>query len=126
MEDYNQTRDGAAATEWERLLRELNWEYTTDSVCLPLHQKVSSQALIDQALRYKDAKWQAVFGTDEAGRLFNTPLQEQLFRESVWLSDEQLWRRLNTLSHIANLSVDERAVRSACPLCRPLSLTNSI
>ena len=36
-EDYNQTRgfSGAAATEWETLLRELNWEYSTDPVCFP-------------------------------------------------------------------------------------------
>ncbi|KAF8247462.1 S-adenosyl-L-methionine-dependent methyltransferase [Wilcoxina mikolae CBS 423.85] len=90
VEDYNQTRNFSCATSWEASLRDLNWKCTND-----------------QVPRYKDSKWQAIFGQEEANSLYK-PLEEKLFRERAWLSKEGLWSRLNTLSNIVNLSAQDR------------------
>ncbi|KAF8536189.1 hypothetical protein BDD12DRAFT_749370, partial [Trichophaea hybrida] len=68
VEDYNQTRDF----------------------------KMSDK--LNQVSRYKDSKWQAIFGQEEANALYK-PLEEKLFQERAWLSKEGLWSWLNTLSN---------------------------
>ncbi|KAI5798401.1 putative 2-heptaprenyl-1,4-naphthoquinone methyltransferase [Pyronema domesticum] len=95
VEDYNQTRTFSTATDWEGKLRDLNWEYTRDSVP-----------------RYKDEKWREVFDSDVAKEKWG-PLGERLVREKVYLNEEGLWRRLGTLSNIANLSEGEKTEMKA-------------
>jgi hypothetical protein len=92
VEDYNQSRSFPCETAWESALRDLNWKYTKDT-----------------ATRFKDGKWKAVFeGTSEDG--FSRPINEASVRETFWHSREDLWKRLNTLSNIANLSPEDNAV----------------
>jgi hypothetical protein len=92
VEDYNQARAFSCETAWESELRDLNWQYTTDTVP-----------------RFKDGKWKAVF--DEEGEDgFRCPINEKLVRETCWLMRESLWKRLNTLSNIANLSSQDNSV----------------
>jgi len=89
VEDYNQTIDFSCATSWESALRDLNWKYTLDDV----H-------------RYKNAEWRKVFDEDE---LPFVPLEEMLVREEIWISKQELWNRLNTLSNIASLTPQDKA-----------------
>lgn len=89
MEDYNQSRTYATRTKWEGELRNVNWKYTTDT-----------------SPRYKDLQWSAVF---EGQTLFSMP-EEKIFDVEIWLDTESLWKRLGTLSNIANLSAGEKEV----------------
>jgi hypothetical protein len=75
----------------------LNWEYTRDSVP-----------------RYKDEKWREAFDSDVAKEKWG-PLGERLVREKVYLNEEGLWRRLGTLSNIANLREREKTVCDNIP-----------
>ena len=88
IEDYNQTHSFKGETEWEAELRELNWAFTADP-----------------APRFKDNQWRQVFLEAGWDRLpFQLPIHEKAFRETFWLTKEELWNRLNTLSNIVNQS----------------------
>lgn len=45
-------------------------------------------------------EWQDIFGKQS---LFSVPLGEDSVEWTHWLSEEALWRRINTLSHVALL-----------------------
>lgn len=83
IEDYNQARSYPTKTRWESALRAINWKYTTD---------VSP--------RYKDSAWSAAFKNQS---VFSA-VEERIFEVKIWLEKEALWKRLGTLSNIANLS----------------------
>ncbi|KAL7271022.1 hypothetical protein RUND412_006250 [Rhizina undulata] len=88
VEDYNQSKTYKTTTKWEEAFKALNWENTKDT-----------------SPRYKDSKWRAAF---EDQKLFAVPLGERIFNVEIWLGDAALWKRLGTLSNIANLTEEER------------------
>ncbi|KAI5838981.1 S-adenosyl-L-methionine-dependent methyltransferase [Morchella snyderi] len=87
VEDYNQSRHYATKTRWEGQLRDLNWQHTTDA-----------------SPRYKNNEWAGAFTPPTTF----SALQEKIFEVEIWLGKEALWRRLGTLSNIANLGEGDR------------------
>jgi hypothetical protein len=72
----------------------------------------------DTQPRFRDSQWRTVFDEAQlAGNpltaaftstpLFSLPLAEETESWSVWLSEERLWQRFSTLSHIAVLEGEE-------------------
>ena len=55
--------------------------------------------------RFRDQKWKEAFNGQD---LFSLPLGEQTIKWTVWLSDDALWSRINTLSQVAVLEGQER------------------
>ncbi|KAI1356882.1 S-adenosyl-L-methionine-dependent methyltransferase [Xylaria sp. FL0043] len=99
IDEYNKPRDWPASTKWE--------------------QKLNNYILgFDDGLpRFRHWKWQEVFEqqppanpvqairntfADHLPR-FSLPLGENSVKWTVWLSEEALWARINTLSQIAVL-----------------------
>ncbi|KAI1775633.1 S-adenosyl-L-methionine-dependent methyltransferase [Hypoxylon cercidicola] len=104
IEDYNKPKDWKATTKWEQKLN--------DFIC----------SLDDGLPRFRHQKWKEVFDqqlptnpvqaikdtfTNSLPR-FSLPLGEGNTKWTVWLSEEALASRLNTLSQIAVLKGDER------------------
>ncbi|OTB05975.1 hypothetical protein M426DRAFT_319353 [Hypoxylon sp. CI-4A] len=103
-EDYNKPQDWPATTKWEQKLNDFVW------------------SLDDGLPRFRHQKWKDVFDqqlpsnplqvikdtlTDRLPR-FSLPLGEDKVKWTVWLSEEALSARLNTLSQIAVLKGEER------------------
>ncbi|KAI1818487.1 S-adenosyl-L-methionine-dependent methyltransferase [Poronia punctata] len=104
IDDYNKPQAWSATTEWEQKLNEFLWTFD------------------DGLPRFRHQKWQEVFErqppstpfqvirdtfTDHLPR-FSLPLGEGRHRWTIWLSEEALWARFNTLSQIAVLKGEER------------------
>ncbi|OTB11823.1 hypothetical protein K445DRAFT_209782 [Daldinia sp. EC12] len=104
IEDYNKPRSWQATTKWEQKLNDFIW------------------SLDDGLPRFRHQKWKEVFDqqlpgnpiqvikdtfTDRLPR-FSLPLGEDSIKWTVWLSEEALASRLNTLSQIAVLKSEER------------------
>ncbi|KAI0446835.1 S-adenosyl-L-methionine-dependent methyltransferase [Xylaria telfairii] len=104
IDEYNKPRDWPATTKWE--------------------QKLNDYILgFDDGLpRFRHQKWQEVFErqapasplqairntfADHLPR-FSLPLGENTVKWTMWLSEEALWARINTLSQIAVLKGEER------------------
>ncbi|KAK0672808.1 S-adenosyl-L-methionine-dependent methyltransferase [Cercophora samala] len=88
IEDYNKPRNWKATTEWEEKLN--SWIYSISS---------------DGQPRFRDGQWRGVF---ENQQLFTLPLGEETVKWTVWLSEEALWSRINTLSQVAILEGSDR------------------
>ncbi|CUS10740.1 unnamed protein product [Tuber aestivum] len=92
VEDYSQTCGYAVGTGWEARLRELNWRVAGE----------------DGVVRYKDYLWQRVSEEEgEVKRGLFGGLQEWKEEWRVWIGAEELWSRIETLSHFANLEPEE-------------------
>ncbi|KAI8961420.1 S-adenosyl-L-methionine-dependent methyltransferase [Daldinia sp. FL1419] len=104
IEDYNKPQSWQATTKWEQKINNFIW------------------SLDDGLPRFRHQKWKDVFDqqlpgnpiqvikdtfTDQLPR-FSLPLGEDSTKWTVWLSEEALASRLNTLSQIAVLRGDER------------------
>ncbi|KAJ9157748.1 S-adenosyl-L-methionine-dependent methyltransferase [Pleurostoma richardsiae] len=93
VEDYNKPASWKATTSWEKLLNE--WIFERD----------------DGLPRFRDEQWRAVFARqkDSPSPLFSAPPAEERVPWTVWLSEDALWARFNTLSQVAVLKGEERA-----------------
>ncbi|KAI0135124.1 S-adenosyl-L-methionine-dependent methyltransferase [Daldinia grandis] len=104
IEDYNKPKTWQATTAWEQKINNFIW------------------SLDDGLPRFRHQKWKEVFDqqlpsnplqvikdtfTDQLPR-FSLPLGEDSIKWTVWLSEEALASRLNTLSQIAVLKDDKR------------------
>lgn len=101
VEDYNAPLSWDVHSGWESAMRDEMW------------------AIPDGHPRFRDLKWKAVF--DEQNRdnpfslqasadsLFGLPIGEQTFEFENWLSKENVWKRFNTYSQIANLNKEQRS-----------------
>lgn len=87
----NKPRDWRAATTWEQKLNEL--VFSLDNSGQP---------------RFRDFVWPDVFESQRGKELFSTPIGEEKFLWTTWLTDNAIWLRLNTLSQIAVLQGRER------------------
>ncbi|KAI0100396.1 S-adenosyl-L-methionine-dependent methyltransferase [Nemania sp. FL0031] len=104
VDEYNKPQSWPATTKWE--------------------QKLNNYILgFDDGLpRFRHSKWQEVFEkqppanpvqairdtfSDHLPR-FSLPLGENSVKWTMWLSEEALWARINTLSQIAVLKGEER------------------
>lgn len=83
----NKPKDWPASTLWEQHVNDLIYALGTDG-----------------NPRFRDARWQAAFVEAAATTppLFS-PLEDERVRWSVQLTPEALWKRLLTLSQVANL-----------------------
>lgn len=69
-----------------------------------LNDWIHSLAVRDGNKRFRDMEWQDVFTRqDGPERRFSVPLGEESLTWTHWLDEEALWRRINTLSHVALL-----------------------
>lgn len=101
VEDYNAPLDWNVHSGWESAMRDEMW------------------AIPDGHPRFRDLKWKAVFDEQnrdnpfslqmDADPLFGLPIGEQTFEFENWLSKEDVWKRFNTYSQIANLDEARRA-----------------
>ncbi|CAJ2501157.1 Uu.00g040100.m01.CDS01 [Anthostomella pinea] len=102
IEDYNKPPAWEATTKWEKKLNDF------------------ILSLDDGLPRFRHMKWKEVFEqqpnpfqvikdafTDHLPR-FSLPLGEDSVKWTVWLTEDALWARFNTLSQIAVLKGDER------------------
>ncbi|KAI0008865.1 S-adenosyl-L-methionine-dependent methyltransferase [Xylariaceae sp. FL0662B] len=104
VEDYNKPIGWEASTKWEQKLNDF-----VDS-------------LDDGLPRFRHLKWKDVFEQQLPASpiqvikdtlfdhmpKFSLPLGEHTTKWTVWLSEEALWSRFNTLSHIAMLKGEKR------------------
>ncbi|KAH6648551.1 methyltransferase [Truncatella angustata] len=104
VDDYNQPQTWEASTKWERKLKDF------------------VLSLDDGLPRFRHLKWKEVFERQPPGnplqvvrdtlldRLpkFSLPIGEDSVRWTVWLSEDALWSRINTLSQIAVLKDQDR------------------
>jgi hypothetical protein len=103
IEDYNKPPSWKATTKWEQKLNEFITTFK------------------DTNPRFRDEAWKDVFEkqlpgtplqvikntlTDRLPR-FSLPLGQETVPFTVWLSEDALWSRLQTLSHIAVLEGNE-------------------
>ncbi|TGJ84068.1 hypothetical protein E0Z10_g4697 [Xylaria hypoxylon] len=104
VDEYNKPRSWPATTKWE--------------------QKLNDYILgFDDGLpRFRHQEWQEVFEQQPPGNpvqairntftdhlpRFSLPLGENNVKWTMWLSEEALWARINTLSQIAILKGEER------------------
>lgn len=58
--------------------------------------------------RFLDLAWQDIFATQTTQERFSTPLGEGCVKWTQWLSEEALWARIGTLSHVAMLQGAEK------------------
>ncbi|KAI5862196.1 S-adenosyl-L-methionine-dependent methyltransferase [Durotheca rogersii] len=105
IEDYNKPRSWDASTKWEQKLNDFVW------------------SLDDGLPRFRHQKWRDVFQEQLPGNPlrairdtltnslpnFTLPLGEDTVKWTVWLGEEALASRLNTLSQIAVLKGEKRA-----------------
>ncbi|KAI0409631.1 methyltransferase [Xylaria palmicola] len=104
VDDYNKPRRWPATTRWEQMLNDFILEFD------------------DGLPRFRHQKWKEVFEDQPptnpiqaitnglADRLprFSLPLGQSSVKWAMWLSEEALWARINTLSQIAVLKGEER------------------
>ncbi|KAI4867512.1 S-adenosyl-L-methionine-dependent methyltransferase [Hypoxylon rubiginosum] len=104
VEDYNKPKGWEATTKWEQRLNDFVW------------------SLDDGLPRFRHQKWKEVFDQQLPANpvqvikdtftnslpSFSLPLGEDTTKWTVWLSEEALTSRLNTLSQIAVLKGDKR------------------
>ncbi|KAI1433638.1 S-adenosyl-L-methionine-dependent methyltransferase [Xylaria sp. CBS 124048] len=97
VDDYNKPRNWPATTAWEQKLNDFILSFD------------------DGLPRFRHQKWQEVFESQTPADVladnlprFSFPLGEETIRWALWLSEEALWARINTLSHIAILKGNEK------------------
>lgn len=99
----NQTRSHKATTSWEAKLNSLMW------------------SLDDDKPRFRHEKWRQIFDNAQlklyptpvatpANSFFSLPLGQSEEKWTVWLSQENIWSRYSTISHVAVLQGDELKV----------------
>ncbi|KAF2199651.1 S-adenosyl-L-methionine-dependent methyltransferase, partial [Delitschia confertaspora ATCC 74209] len=105
IEDYNKPKSWKSATSWGQKLNDWIWSIAMDG--LP---------------RFRNEQWQGVFERQQksnplqiirdtfGGDLprFSLPLGEERIEWTVWLSEEALWGRINTLSQVAVLQGEQK------------------
>lgn len=98
VEDYNKPRDWQASTKWEQKLNDMVHSLPDDG-----HP------------RFRHSKWPDVFTSQLASSplqalrggasgktpRFSLPLGEERVPFSIWLSEDELWRRMCTLSQMS-------------------------
>ncbi|KAM3086614.1 hypothetical protein ACMFMG_000740 [Clarireedia jacksonii] len=98
IEDYNAERDGhPAATKWEQTLKDII-EQNEDGPPRFRHMKWK-QVFEDQQDTTPLQTLRDTFTQDFPS--FSLPLGEEIVRWTVWLNEEAIWNRFNTLAHIA-------------------------
>ncbi|KAK6071233.1 methyltransferase C25B8.09 [Seiridium cupressi] len=104
IEDYNKPKEWEASTKWEQKLNDFVW------------------SLDDGFPRFRHLQWKDVFERQTPGNplqvvkdtlfdhlpKFSLPLGEDSVKWTVWLSEDALWSRINTLSQVAVLQGQER------------------
>ncbi|KAF2016070.1 methyltransferase [Aaosphaeria arxii CBS 175.79] len=100
-EDYNTPSTYPIKTEWATTLRR--------------HLFALDDVTGDREPRFRHDRWRKAFEDQvsstpitaalvgKTSSLFSLPLGEQKVEWTVWLDKEGLWKRLSTLSHVANL-----------------------
>ncbi|KAB5580778.1 S-adenosyl-L-methionine-dependent methyltransferase [Coniochaeta sp. 2T2.1] len=100
IEEYNKPKSWPSVTSWGKKLNDWIWSISTDG--LP---------------RFRDEAWQSVFEKQTKHNpiqilrdslsadfpKFSLPLGEETIKWTVWLSEDALWARINTLSQVAVL-----------------------
>ncbi|OTA64745.1 methyltransferase domain-containing protein [Hypoxylon sp. EC38] len=104
VEDYNKPQSWPATTKWEQKLND--FVYSLDDG-LPRFRHLKWKEVFDQQLPATPLQVIKDTFTDRLPR-FSLPLGEDSVKWTVWLSEEALSLRLNTLSQIALLKGEKR------------------
>ncbi len=96
----NKPRSWKATTVWEKKLNDWIWSLGYDGH--PRFRDERWQDVFQQQLRSNPVQ---VLRDSLTGNLpkFSLPLGEETIKWTVWLSEDALWSRLTTLSHVAIL-----------------------
>ncbi|RMD43907.1 hypothetical protein DV735_g1174, partial [Chaetothyriales sp. CBS 134920] len=94
IEDYNAPLSWKIHEGWEAVMRDVVWSFH------------------DAVPRFRHEKWRQAFdshdsSSDDNSPLFSLPLGEGIEEFETWLSKEEIWNRLHTLSQIAILEGEE-------------------
>ncbi|KAK9775779.1 putative Methyltransferase [Seiridium cardinale] len=104
IEDYNKPKEWETSTKWEQKLNDFVW------------------SLDDGFPRFRHLQWKDVFERQTPGNplqvvkdtlfdhlpRFSLPLGKDSVKWTVWLSEDALWSRINTLSQVAVLQGQDR------------------
>ncbi|KAI1806701.1 S-adenosyl-L-methionine-dependent methyltransferase [Daldinia bambusicola] len=104
IDDYNKPQSWQATTRWEQKLNDFIWSLDDG---LPRFRHQKWKEVFDQQLSMNPLQVIKDTFTDRLPR-FSLPIGEDSIKWTVWLSEEALAARLNTLSQIAVLKGDER------------------
>jgi len=98
IDDYNAPQSWTIHEGWEKAMRDVVWTFDDDSP------------------RFRHEKWRQVFDEQNASNpltlhfadpLFGLPIGEDSVEFTSWLSKEDIWSRLRTLSQFAILEGEE-------------------
>ncbi|RMZ89111.1 hypothetical protein DV736_g3665, partial [Chaetothyriales sp. CBS 134916] len=92
IEDYNSPLSWKIHEGWETIMRDVIWSFD------------------DAMPRFRHEKWKQVFDSQSSSGddpLFSLPLGEGIEEFETWLSKEDIWNRVRTLSQLAILEGEE-------------------
>lgn len=101
----NKPKSWSAATSWVEKLNQWIWSIATDG--LPRFRDQLWQDVFQKQLKHNPLRIIRDSLTNNLPR-FSLPLGEESVEWKVWLSEEALWARVNTLSHVAVLPEEEK------------------
>ncbi|KAI0432162.1 S-adenosyl-L-methionine-dependent methyltransferase [Xylaria sp. FL1042] len=104
VDEYNKPRDWPASTKWEQKLNDYILGFDDG---LPRFRHWKWQEVFEQQPPANPVQAIRITFADHLPR-FSLPLGENSVKWTMWLSEEALWARINTLSQIAVLKGEER------------------
>lgn len=105
VEDYNKPRSWKSTTAWEQRLNDWIWSIPHDGH--PRFRDQEWHKVFERQLKFNPLQILKDSLTDSLPK-FSLPLGERSVRFTVWLSEQALWSRLNTLSQVAILDVEKK------------------
>lgn len=101
----NKPKSWKATTSWEEKLNQ--WIYSISRDGLPRFRDCAWQGVFERQLKSNPFQILKDSLSDKLPR-FSLPLGEETLKWTVWLSEEALWARINTLSQVAVLEGEEK------------------
>ncbi|KAI5926875.1 methyltransferase domain-containing protein [Camillea tinctor] len=104
IDDYNKPQEWKATTRWEQKLNDFVWSLDDG---LPRFRHLKWKEIFDDQLTYNPVQVIKDSLTNSLPK-FSLPIGEDTLKWTVWLSEDALWSRFNTLSQVAILRGEER------------------
>ncbi|KAI1504294.1 methyltransferase domain-containing protein [Biscogniauxia marginata] len=104
IEDYNKPVAWKATTKWEQKLNDFLWSLDDG---LPRFRHQKWKEIFDNQLAFNPVQIIKDSLTNQLPK-FSLPIGEQTLQWTVWLNEDALWSRFNTLSQVAILKGEKR------------------
>lgn len=105
IEEYNKPKSWPPVTSWGKKLNDLIWSISTDG--LPRFRDEAWKKVFEQQTKHNPLQIIKDSITSDFPR-FSLPLGEETVKWTVWISEDALWARINTLSQVAVLNGEQK------------------